>query len=188
MPQSRTTKTITALVIAMTVGTFLLIALETEPIMPPSPALTAEGEGPVATAVADTAVPLDTERWRHIVLHSPAEGEDIAQRCHFVVRGSQVTASDAWRSQQPRRHVRQLVRGHDYSSDSIGICVMTDFFRAGPSEAEFEAAVRLVTTLQQACGIDRARVLLPRDLNGSLPAANRFFARHLTERLLRVDE
>ena len=168
MAQSRTIKTLTALVIAMTLGAFALILMETGPIIPSIPRLAAtDGPSGEHALVTDTSVPIDRDRqdWRNIVIHTAAEGSAVASNCHFTVSGATATASQAWKRQAPARHVHSMVIGLDYNADSIGVCLSADYSQPGYPKEEFDKAARLVRHLQRAFEIDRSRVYFHSDLN-----------------------
>ena len=167
MLRSRTIKTLTALLISMTVGAFALMILETAPVRPPSQSLAAIGplQGQLPRLINQTAVPLQAIKWRNIVVHgSEAEDADIAQRCHFVIAlDAEVRANDLWRRQLSGYHV--YVPGRDLNADSIGICLMGDFTQNPPSQSQLAALTDLTIALQRALRIPADRVYLNCDLN-----------------------
>ncbi|HUS46806.1 MAG TPA: N-acetylmuramoyl-L-alanine amidase [Phycisphaerae bacterium] len=189
MAGSRTIKTLTALVISMTIGAFALLLLETAPILPQFQPLAAQASSTTEKIVKDTEVPIKDDTWRSIVLHGPREGI-AADNCHFIVDGTSIVATTHWKHQQAADHVVPYVRGSDYNASSIGVFVRSDFSRRMPSPEESEALAQLVTTLQQICNIDRARVYFHCDLypNPSVPKPQGDFANWLTGRLMTVEQ
>ena len=192
MPRSRTIRTLTALLVAMTVGSLMLIWMETEPIRPPAASLAAVSVPDAAheAAVFDTDVQLQRLKWRNVVVHS-SEGEpgNIAERCHFLVEldssgRAGVTATALWKRQAEGNHI--YVPRHDFEAISVGICIIGDFAVRSPASAQYEALVALVKALQGECGITSDHVYLHSDL---VPDSNspgrafpvRDFSRRLAE-------
>ena len=169
MNDARTTKVLGALLVAMTIGALLLMAMESEPPRPSSNAL--------ASIRSSAVVGLGevSRKWRRIVLHSSPDGKDsLPQRCHFVIsakpdaNGLWVRPTALWKKQVPGHHV--YVKGHDFNSDSVGICLIGDFSRQGPSAEQFEALLAVVRSLQNKCGITPESIYLSSELkSGSRP-------------------
>ncbi|MFW6133810.1 MAG: N-acetylmuramoyl-L-alanine amidase [Planctomycetota bacterium] len=169
----------------MTVGTFVLLALETAPILPRSPELAARaGEGALSR-VLETDAELQRDRWQRIVIHTSREGQRIAARCHFVVGDGRVVARRAWREQSRPQHVARR-GGYDYNADSIGICLQGDYTRdEGVSAADRKALTRLVRAVQRRCGIDRSLVYYHYSFTGRHRPA-RSFAEAVEPELLTI--
>ena len=177
----------------MTVGTFALMVLETAPIRPSATDLAAvelSPRGPGAE-VFRTEVPVQAIKWRNIVVHaSVADRREMARRYHFLIGPDTAGAPDAvratslWKHQAEGYHV--YIPGYDYNADSIGICLVGDFSRSGPSGVQFRALVSLVQTLQRACGISADHVYLHSDLDAvSRSPGEAFPVEAFTARLLR---
>jgi hypothetical protein len=153
MVGSRTIKTLSALLAAMTVGAIILLILEPPPIKPGAPSLIAQGptQERNAPVVTDTSVPLQPI-WRNIIIHTSAE-RGVAERCHFIVgaNADSIRGTDCWKRQVEGTHT--FVPGWDYNADGIGICVEGDFSRQPPTRAQFEALMWLVRSLQRKFGI-----------------------------------
>ena len=170
---SRTIKSLTALLLAMTLGVLILMVMETSPVRPPAVDLAAQARPTDGVGVVfDTDVRLQPIKWRHIVVHATgAEGPGIAARCHFIVQptatadGGVVFATPLWRRQTQGHHV--FVPGYDYNADSVGICLMGDFARRAPAAEQMDALIALVQTVQRECGIGSDRVFLHKHLTGS---------------------
>lgn len=159
---SRTIKTLTALLVSMTVGALVLMVLETSPGHPPAEQLAAVSRSrtPIGGAIYDTVVPIQSIKWRNIVVHSSsAGGSGIEQRCHFVVQpDGRVAATDLWQRQLAGHHV--YVPGRDFNADSIGICMVGDFSSRGPSQRQFDGLVELTRSLQGILLMPADRVYL----------------------------
>lgn len=167
MASSRTIKTLTALLAAMTAGVFTLMLMETEPYQPDT-SLTAVGvRNPVAAIISDTEAVVRAARWRNIVIHTTgAEGNDVVNECHFILApagdGSSemlLQATDLWRAQQVARQTRGLGEAFDAES-IIGVCIVGDFSVNRPTDEQFDKLVTLVTSLQKHFDIGAARVYL----------------------------
>jgi hypothetical protein len=166
MIDTRTTKVLGALLVAMTLGALLLMAMESQPPRPSSETLAS-----IRSSAAVGGVLL-SPRWRRIVVHSSLGGADtLPQRCHFVVyakpdeKGWQVRPTGLWRRQVAGHHV--FVDGREFNSDSIGICLIGDFSTTGPDAGEFEALLGLIRSLQRKCGIRAENIYLASELTTS---------------------
>jgi hypothetical protein len=166
----RTVKTLAALFFAMTIGTLLLMWMDVDPIHAPSTHLT-------ALAVAEEApLPVITQaqkpyssQWQRLVIHSSAEGPSVAGKCHFVVDvgggGDPFRANAPWQEQAESPHVPG--RGHDWNKGAIGVCLVGDFSKVGPSDEQYQALLKLVTDLQQQFKIPASRVYFYGDIAGA---------------------
>ncbi len=174
MAGSRTIKTLTALLVAMTLGSFLMMLMETDPIRPGSPlaGITA-GADDSAKVIRDTRVPR-RNTWRNIIIHSSAaEGADIQKRCHFVIDAAGVlTRTALWAGQADGNHVN--VYGGDWNSDSIGVVVVTDGARRELTPQQAAVLQNLTSNLQRMLGIPDARVYRHGQLPGSPAACGEF--------------
>jgi len=189
MGGSRTVKTLTTLLVAMTLGALVLMFLETEPIRPTAQPLAVLSPPPAGAAqvVYDTTVPLQAIRWRYVVVHAAARSSDpIAAKCHFLISGDgrggwSVLATDHWLRQRDGGHVGGFWRG-----SSVGICLEGDFSRRRPADGQFALLVDLVNTLQEICRVSADRIYLHSDLvaRSSSPGAA-FPAAEFSARLLR---
>lgn len=169
MIDARTTKVLGALLVAMTIGALLLMAMESEPPRPSSNAL--------ASIRSSAGVDLGnvSRKWRRIVLHASPGGKDtLPQRCHFVVyakpdaNGLWVRPTARWEKQIPGHHV--YVKGQDFNSDSIGVCLIGDFSKQGPGTEQFEALLSIVRSLQNKCSIKSDNIYLSSELkSGTRP-------------------
>ena len=169
MIDARTTKVLGALLVAMTVGALLLMAMEFEPPRPSSNAL-ASIRNSAAVGLGDVS-----RKWRRIILHSSTGGKDtLPQRCHFIIspkpdaNGFLVQPTALWKKQIPGHHV--YVKGHDFNSDSIGVCLIGDFSKQPPGTEQFEALLVVVSSLQNKCGITSDNIYLSSELkSGARP-------------------
>lgn len=171
MVESRTIKTLVALLVAMTVGSMALVLMETAPAHPPVTHLAAVANpaDDSSEIISQTTATLRAGKWRNIVVHTSAEGLDSDHECHFVVEptasgeGRCARATVLWKGQNDGTHV--FAAGHNWNSDSIGVYVVGDFARIGPTRPQFQALLSLVRSLQQTCGITADRVYLSRDID-----------------------
>lgn len=191
MPGSRTIKSLTALVASMTVGTLALMLLETAPIRPTddtSLAAVSTDSRRTGQQVFTTQVPLKTETWRNVVIHSTGhQGAGISEQSHFVISadGEVCTATDLWRRQVSGSHI--FAPGRNWNADTIGITLEGDFMFDPPSEKQFEMLTALVRTLQQACDIPAGRVYLHGELvPRSRSPGEAFPAEQFNRRLLQL--
>lgn len=172
MTRSRTVKTLAALVMAMTVGTFALMLLElkADPLKAHGN-LAAEANSPEVmndVVLKGTAVPVQPMSWRIIILHSSPDADTpVARGCHFIVHVPSdnvltVEATSWWKDQSFGRHA--YAPGYDYNRQSIGICLVGDFSSQPPSGEQLDATVSLVKALREHCAISPANVYLARQL------------------------
>ncbi len=167
--ESRTIKILTALLAAMTVGAIALIVMETAPISPPQSAfaLTNKADNGSEPAVFQTDVPIQATKWRNVIVHSASDGA-VEGKFHFVISAEgdisgMVAATKLWKDQLSGGHCN--IRGRNFNSDSIGVCLAGDFSRTPPGRTQFHALVRLVRTLQDTLSIPADRVYLYSDLD-----------------------
>ena len=166
--RSRTIKTLVALIFSMTIGASALMLLETAPARGPAEHLSAVAapDSSASRAVNDTAVPVQSAKWRNIVVHSSAEGADIAARCHFIIEADgTVRPTSLWRGQVSGRHV--FVAGRDFNADSIGVCIAGDFTTRAPSRRQMTNLTDLTQSLQRTFRMPANRVYLMKDLDGA---------------------
>jgi hypothetical protein len=191
MASERTVKTLTALLAAMTAGAFALMLMESDTVRRPAEPLAAYGttDGLPADAVPQPeAIALQKAKWDKIIVHSTgAEGDAIAQRCHFVIaegpNGEPVIhATELWHNQMAGNHVH--TPDQNYNADSIGICLLGDYTHQPPTEAVFEKLIALTTGLQRLCDIESGSVFLFRSLAASNSPGRAFPARAFEARLL----
>jgi len=172
---SRTIKTLTALLVSMTLGALALMMLETAPVEPSAQHLAAVAApaGQAGRIVWDTEVPVQAIKWRMIVVHSSAGGAPgLGEQCHFIVAADgSIQPTDLWRRQMPGNHVH--VPGRDFNSMSIGICLVGDFSSQAPPKQQLAALADLTRSLQRTLQISADRVYLHSDLDvaGASPGA-----------------
>lgn len=171
MAGSRTIKTLTALLIAMTVGSFLLMVFATGTVPPTSlVAGIREAAAPAdetLKVIRDTKYPL-RQNWLNVVIHSSnVESADIARRVHFIIDAQgNLTRTDLWARQMDGNHV--FLYGTDWNSISIGVLVMSDPSRKG-LQAQSDTLEKLIDGLRRDCRIDDARVYRHAQLPNSPP-------------------
>ena len=176
MPRSRTIKTLAALLVAMTAGTFLLLALETMPAKPGQADTLAARLGPsgadVSRTITDTSIPIRADKWQYIVIHDSA-GEaagHVGDTCHFVIENGQgstedgrLVATENWRRQEDGTHVLR----DGYRTHSIGICLVGNLDSHRPTPLQMERLIALVRALQAKHRISAEHVYRDDDLTGS---------------------
>ncbi len=161
---SRNIKIFAALMMSMTVGAAVLMAMRVSPVDAPKPlTVLNETDNAIAKVVHQTDVPVQTAKWTNIIVHTSKESRNLTSQCHFTVQAKPtpagfVGASDFWRNQSEGRHA--FVPGYDYNSNSIGIYLEGDFSRTAPSQEQYTALVNLVQYLQDRLNIKAANVYL----------------------------
>ena len=171
-------KTLVALVASMTLGTFTLTIMRTDPLQPEKrttlAAMKAKSAADLSPIVSQTAIPLDQDNWQRLVVHSTgAEGAQLAQRCHFVIETTnngyaKITATNLWSNQ-----LQAVATGND--ANEISVCLKGDFSQNRPRERTFVALIRLVRELQKQCNIRGSNVYLRSELPGRIASPGRAF-------------
>ncbi len=159
MERSRMIRTLAALVAAMTVGTLVLMVMQTDPIIPTptSAVLVQPAEQFRRVSIgADTAL----RNWRNIVVHSSAnERSPVARGSHFTIApNGDIRRSSLWMGQNLGAHVARPRLS--WNRDSIGICLIGDFSAAAPTAAQYKAVIALARNLQKTLGIPAGNVYL----------------------------
>lgn len=137
-------------------------------------------KSPVLVAPDAAWVAKDPAKWTHIIVHHSATdfGNAAAfdrlhrQRnwdelgYHFVIDNGnggadgQVEVGPRWIKQKHGAHCRPSQTDANYWNEhGIGVCLVGDFTRSRPSEAQMNAAARLVAFLMKQSGIPRANIL-----------------------------
>lgn len=157
MAGSRTIKTLTALLIAMTIGSFLLMLLASGPTTPGTAvAMITVPSDDILKVIQDRKYPL-RQNWQMVVVHSSnAEPADFAKRCHFIIDANgNLSRTDLWARQMDGNHV--YIYGADWNSVSIGVLVISD-----PSkkrlQAQSDTLEKLVDGLCQTCKIPESKI------------------------------
>ena len=151
-------KTLALLVASLSVGTFVLRVMETDPARPAGALDLRASEkalpGVDLAALGQTDVPLQRIKWRNIVIHDAAvQASRTVQGCHFVIGDARrfgdgvVQSTQRWRRQSDGDHIR--VPGYDFNANSVGICVLCDSRLARPSDRQFDADI--ATMVKPAC-------------------------------------
>jgi len=191
----RTVKTLTALFLAMTIGTLVLAMMAVDPIRPRGRHLAAVAAAEESQLAVISRTDQTLAKWRSIVVHSSVEGAAVAGNCHFLVDPEAsirspdalcVRSSGHWLAQEPAAHVPG--RGHEWNDGSIGVCLVGDFSRQAPSDVQWQSLIKLVTDLQQQFRIPPSRVYLYRNIGGrgNSPGAA-FPEKEFNDALLAVD-
>ncbi len=194
MVGSGTIKTLAVLVAALTIGTGVLIWMETDPARPTVPlsleAVQAEGSNGAGAIVRETDVPLQYIKWANVVVHDAGrDGRGVAQGCHFLIGAAgdygdgAIVPTRLWRWQQDGRHI--TVPGYSYDENTIGICLLTDCRRQGPSPRQLASLLKLARGLQVTFQIPRDHVYLHADLGESGCPGGQFPAEGFRRGLMR---
>ncbi len=188
--RSRTITTLTALVVAMAVGAFVLITMETPPASTPAllRADAADGSGTGsdpnrprmdhAALIRWTDVPIQPIKWRNIILYDAADNRTpAADECHFLI-GTPETSGNTGDLPGNRLVPRGLVRSTNlwkqqldgnhvrdsrppYSNEnSIGIRLSCDTSRSAPTTGQMDTLTDLVRALQVIFQIPSDRIYL----------------------------
>lgn len=180
MTGSRMINTLAVLLVALTVGTLVLMAMETDPIVPEVRDLIASGpnlSNPLDIIEA-TDSPLQPAAWRNIVvLSADSVGSDLAARSHFVIdfnSGSpQIAATSLWKAQRSSYLVSQA--NSTFNSTVVAVCLVGDFSSHRPSQQQMHSLLALVRSLQDALAISLGHVYCHSDLVASSDLPGRAF-------------
>ena len=193
MASSRTFKTFTALLAAMTVGAFALIVMGTAPHTPAIPlaAVNTVVENGPTSVICDTDTVLRTSNWQNIVVRmTPTLDSPTVAQSHFVI----VPASDGsgtillkntplWRGQKGGTQIYSL--GDAFNNETIGVCLIGDFSTDQPSQEQFDSLMHLVRSLQRHFRVESGRVYLPQDIDPRFETPAAFPAKPFHDYLLR---
>lgn len=174
--------TLAALLGALTVGTILLMVMETAPIRPDITSLiasSATANDPVEI-IRQTDIPIQMIKWRNIVIHSAsAQERSIIDKCHFVIEpdasqhSGRIRATKLWKRQDHRYYIARPNSG--FCENSIAVCIIGDFNRVSPSSKQMSDALSLVQALQFEFQISRGHVYLHRNLDSTSRSPGRNF-------------
>jgi hypothetical protein len=160
----------------MTLGTFSLMLLETDPVgssVNDFATIVAPSDDPYH-AVGDTVVPVREEQWQCIVVEaSDDSSQRLASRYHFLLEPDEdgkpaLRRTALWQEQDeltgngPARSIRVVVRG--------------EYLSANPSVETFRSLVGLMHRLQQIAAVSAERVYLPGDYDVRAPHFSEAFA------------
>lgn len=193
VPDRRTCIVLGSLLGAMTLASGLLFLLEPGPVLSTTDiSLTAiDQPGSPQEELFNVLRPLSN--WSAVVVHGTGTTEGSADALHaahvklgygglgyhFVIhngRGGadgEVVPSPRWRNQ----YAGNYCRGADadwFNKHGVGICLVGDFDRHPPTDAQKQALIGLVRRLQDKLMIPSERVVLPSDGPWSVTEA-RFF-------------
>lgn len=119
-----------------------------------------------------------SNRWECVVIHHSAKDTDSPQGMtewhvngrgwdelgyHFVIGNGvrfpdgEIYVGPRWTKQKHGAHCK--VPGNYYNEHGIGICLIGDLNRHGPTAKQMESLVRLVSYLSRRCGIRSDRIL-----------------------------
>jgi hypothetical protein len=161
-----------SLVAALTLTSALLLALAPDSLRPDaSRSLFAIGEPQSLDELFDTAVPLQSDRWKYIFIHqSRTEAGDalsLAQSPagvpdHFVIgngdgcQDGEIQITQRWTQQDAPGDIAGLPRTQP---NFVSICLVGDFDRSPPTAAQERRLVQLVTALQRKLDIPQQNVV-----------------------------
>jgi len=184
MLRSRTVKTLFVLFVAMLTGAMALLAMQTDPLLPPSghlAALAPSAGQDAAAIVRQTSVPLQPIKWRNIVVHSAecVDSNDRTSEVHFRLASSAdgevtIQATQLWQQQAAGNHL-PLIAGRDLNAESIGVCLAGELAEGEPSSRQLAQLRALVRALQLACSIPADHVYLHSDLDSHTGCPGRSF-------------
>jgi hypothetical protein len=181
----------------MSVGTVLLVLLETRPTPIEAPTAAIRQTPPASfehldALIAETRSAIQPSYWNSIIVHADPAGGARVRQCHFLIRPgnderpAQAVATDLWRDQAEGRHVSPRSRGWNAFADSIGVCLIGDFSRTPPSPDQFRELVELVRRLQTACGnIPASRVYPYSEIDSRSDSPGRAFPTEAFDQYLR---
>jgi len=192
MLQSRTVRTLTILFVAMTVGSLLLMWMETAPIDELPMTLMAVSRSTVShyDAIFHTHVPVRQAKWQHIVIRTAADSnDDAAGACHFVVSpaseaGRSVSTTDLWKRQADGYHT--FAPEHNWNADSIGVCFVGEFSDGVLDAGQFDELMSLLQALQHYFRVQPERVYLHSEIDDRTEAPSGLFVRTFSRRLLQT--
>jgi hypothetical protein len=193
MASSRTFKTLTALLAAMTVGAFALIVMGTAPHTPALPlaAVNTVVENGPTRVICETDTVLRTSNWRNVVVHltSSLDSATISE-AHFVIVPAADGSDDVllkntplWRAQKSGTQVYSL--GDSFNDETIGVVLVGDFTNGKPSQEQFDRLMHLVRSLQRHFHVGADRVYLPNDIDPRFETPVSFPAKAFHHHLLR---
>jgi hypothetical protein len=179
-PDRRTIIVLTTLVSAMTLVSGVLLMMEPGPIQPLAISLQAF-DNTEKTTTNPLATDAMLHQWLGIVIHDSgtlqgtADQIDAAHRqfglgslgYHFVVHNGapaipgnddgQIVVSERWTNQSDGAYCG----GPDadqFNQNAVGVCMIGDFDRQAPTEAQMQSLINLVRGLQSKFGIPADRI------------------------------
>ncbi len=192
MLRSGTIKTLGALVIAMSLGTLILLWMEPNLPAQPKIPLAAVGDN-VAPANYDFIhkidVPMQHIKWRNVIVHDAgADGPGIPHRCHFLIGTAGqygdgvIVTTKLWQQQNTGNHIH--VPGFAFEDQSVGVCLLSDSRQTAPTRRQLAALIHVVRGLQVTCQIPPDRVYLHSELSDDGCPGQHFQARTFRKRLI----
>lgn len=186
--------TLATLLAALTVGTIILMVMETPPIRPEVRDLIAAGpttDNPLdIIRLSDT--PIRTDTWRNIVVtagSSPAVPQ--AANSHFIIDArsngtAAIRATSLWKNQARSRFLTGA--NATFSDTVIAVCLIGDFSTSGRlAESQLRDLTALVRALQLEFGVSPGHVYLHSDIVAYSPLPGRGFpADQFNSSLLRI--
>ncbi len=177
----------------MTLGTLVLVALETEPVGSDSTSDFASLFAPQAEqhrALSHTAVPVAEGRWRNVLVSNEPGPSEAAPQAHFVLDVTrdadgqcivEVRATDLWAGQLDAPADAPLP-----TRQTVTVAITGDLDRLAPPREVLVATLGLVQRIQRLCRIPADRVWLRSDIDPTCPEWGRAFAEQFHARLLDI--
>lgn len=202
--RERMTKVLGCLVLSVTAGAIILKFLQPEPLTNVTAFSLSAAFTPIQQ-IFETRVPVDSSRWKSIVIHqtgsTTGSAQTIAQSSrktglnglgyHFVInngRGApdgRIQVSQCWVEQKPEGYYPFGQAGTSAAS-AIRICLIADFSTSGPSSTQMRQLQSLLRSIQQHCRIPSRKI----SLAGSMVAGTsqwRFFPLNELRESLLID-
>ena len=191
MLQSGTIKTLGVLIVALSIGTLILLWMERPAAQPDVPLQAVGGRDVKANLdfIHRIDVPFQYIKWRNIIVHdSGGHAPGIAGRCHFLIGNSSqygdgaIVTTKLWRQQQTGNHI--FVPGYAFEDQSVGVCILAEKPGAAPTRRQLAALIRVARGLQVVCQVPADRVYLHSELGDDGCPGKRFPTRTFRDRLI----
>ncbi|HPD46815.1 MAG TPA: hypothetical protein P5279_08715 [Anaerohalosphaeraceae bacterium] len=175
--QARTSRVLIGLIVSMTIGAVVLMALENGPVAGGAFSLSVYLDNDSVEKVVTGGVTLNRKAWGRIevyysgtisgnarelaILNGLTSGQDL--NAHFVVcnnnggKDGQIERTERWELQRPCLPDGQW-RG---TADTIRICVVGDITRRPPTECQMRRVDELVEMLRNELRLDKRSVIWP---------------------------
>jgi hypothetical protein len=160
-----------SLLAALSVTSFLLLALAPAPLPPGAvQSLFAVGAPDSMDAIFTTATPMSPGRWNYIYIHQSKTLSGNAATLgdvpggladHFVIgngdgcHDGEVQIGERWTDQTPAA----APPGRSLPADCISICLVGDFESAAPTPTQMRRLTQLLTTLQSRTNIPSTHII-----------------------------
>jgi hypothetical protein len=177
----------------MTLGSLVLMAMETAPVRPPSSYLasvSSDAGGELDELISARGMSV-SRRWNHIILHGTDEpASKVLAGSHFVVDLRDGSASPRihrtmlWQQQKPGEHV--FLPGVQWNRDSIGVCLLGRLAPGSAGGEQLRRVAELVRAIQAHADVSSDRTYLASEIGQISTAPGGFPARSF-EQAMRVE-